>query len=299
MRLAERHHGVVSRSLLRAEGLTRQAVHDLWRSPQWEPVTQEVARRRGTPRTDGQRLALAVLDAGSAAWLSHLTAARWWGLRGCPLVPVHVVRVASSTRPPRLARLHRVRRLPAQWVTELDGVPVVRPELCALQLFACCRPARAERLVDRLWSDRLLSGRSLRAFLSEMGRSGRNGTAGLRAYLRARPTDYVPPASGLESRVMEILATAGIDARRQVDLGDGEAWTGRVDFLVVGHPLVIEVQSERHHRALCDERADRKRHDALRRAGFTVVEVTDVEVWTLPGVVVQRVRAALTASPPS
>jgi very-short-patch-repair endonuclease len=291
--LAEQHHGVVSRSALRAVGMNRFTVADMWRSLTWEPVTSEVARLRGTPRSTGQRLACATLDAGTGAHLSHLTAARWWGLTGCPSRPVHVVRVGTSTRQPELAVLHRVRRLPETWTTELDGIPVVRPELCALQLFACCRPQRAERLVERMWSDRLLSGRSLRRFLRDMGRMGRNGTAGLRAYLDERPDDYAPPASGIESRTLQILEGAGIEVRRQVDLGDDEVWTGRVDFLVVGLPIVIEVQSERHHLALTDRRADDERRRRLTAAGFVVVEVTDTEVWTTPNLVVERVRAAI------
>lgn len=291
--LAEQRHGVVSRRALRAAGLSRFAVADIWRSPTWEPVTSEVARLRGTPRSIGQRLACATLDAGTGARLSHLAAARWWGLAGCPSHPAHVVRVGTSTRRPELAVLHRVRRLPDAWTTELDGIPIVRPELCALQLFACCRPQRAERLVERMWSDRLLSGRSLRRFVADMGRMGRNGTAGLRLYLDARPGDYVPPASGVESRTLQILQGAGIDVRLQVNLGDDEVWTGRVDFLVVGLPIVIEVQSERHHRALADRRSDDERRRRLTAAGFVVVEVTDTEVWTTPQLVVERVRAAI------
>jgi very-short-patch-repair endonuclease len=170
---------------------------------------------------------------------------------------------------------------------------VVRPELCALHLFAVCRRERAERLVDGLWSARLLSGRSLGALLAQLGEMGRNGTAGLRAYLDDRPGDYVPPASGLETRVADILRSAGITVRRQVDLGTDGVWSGRVDFLVDGQPIVIEVQSERHHAALSDRRADAARRAGLEAAGFVWVEVWDHEVWGTPALVVARVRAAI------
>ena len=90
----------------------------------------------------------------------------------------------------------------------------------------------------------------------------------------------------------QILADAGLGAwRRQVDLG-GERWCGRVDLLAEDLPLVVEVNSEAHHSALTDVAADAERRVRLEAAGFTVVEVWDVEVWHAPGVVVERVRSA-------
>lgn len=252
-----------------------------------------MVRRRGSPRTEAQRLTAAVLDAGTGAALSYTTAARWWGLRGCPSRPVHVVRTRSSRRRSELAVVHRVRSLPAAWTTVLDGVPICRPELVALQLFAVHRSDRASRLTDSLWAMRLLSGPSLQRFLDEHGASGRNGTAGLRAYLADRGRDYVPPASGLESRANEIFAEAGLYLRRQVDSGSDTAWTGRVDFRHVVLPVIVEIQSERFHSALCDREADRVRIARLDAAGYEVVEVTDVEVWTRPRVAVERVAAAV------
>jgi len=134
---------------------------------------------------------------------------------------------------------------------------------------------------------------SLRRFISEMGRSGRNGTAGVRLYLDDRGDDYTPPASGLESRVMEILLGAGIRVRRQVDAGSESRWTGRVDFVVEGTSVVIEVQSEAYHAALTDRQADATRRAELEAAGWTWVEVWDRDVWASPAAVVDAVLDGL------
>lgn len=96
----------------------------------------------------------------------------------------------------------------------------------------------------------------------------------------------------MEGRAWEILAEAGIEVRRQVNLGS-EAWTGRVDGLVVGTRVVIEIQSWRYHGALVDREADALRIKHLEADGFTVVEVTDDHVWSDPGEVVRRVSAAI------
>ena len=223
-----------------------------------------------------------VLDAGPGAVLTDLSGAAWWGLAGCSLEPVQTMRCgAPSRRVSDLAVVTRVRRLPDRWTTVLRSVPVVRPELLALRLFAVCSEGRAERLVERMWSMRLLSGGSIAAFLDEMGERGRNGTRGLREYLEPRGPGYTPPASGLEARAMQLFREAGIDLRRQVDSG-GELWVGRVDFRHPTLPLIVEIQSEMYHSALLDRDADRRRREALEAAGFVVVELTDEQVWSRP-----------------
>ncbi len=292
VQLATDQHGAVARHQLRRLGLTYREIDQLAASRHWVTRSTEVLVRTGAPLTTEQRLMVALLDAGSGAFLSHLTGGRRWGLGGCRLWPVQVVRSGSSRRRSELAEVHRVREIPARWTTRLHGLPIVRPELVSLHLFAVCSFGRAERLTDRLWSSRLLSGPSLQAFVDELGRSGRNGTLGVRQYLERRPPDYVPPASGLESRFMELMAGAGIAMRRQVDSG-GERWTGRVDFRHRDLPVVVEIQSEAFHTALCDQEHDARRVARLREDGFHVVEITDDLVWAAPREVVRRVRAAL------
>ena len=291
--LAEMRHGVTSADELRRHGVSADTIRMIGESRHWDRATPKVLRRVGSARTQAQALAIAVLDAGPNAFLSHLPGARWWGRTGCSLTPVHVVGTSSSTRRSGLVRYHRVRRLPETWTTELSGIPIVRPELLALQLFAVCTFERAEQLTEGLWADRLLSGQSLRRFIHDMGRMGRNGTAGVRRYLDDRPDDYVPPATGLEHRVQKILRNAGIDVCRQVNVGSLDNWTARVDFVVQGLPVVIEVQSEKHHRALVDSTADLARRQRLESAGFTWVELWDDEVWSRPWVVVDKVRAGI------
>jgi hypothetical protein len=229
--LAARQHGVISLDQADLVGLRSADVSNRIGSERWERVGRRTARITGSPPGRGQTVMTLDLEAGRGAVLSHTSAAAWWRVSGPPLLPVHVTRMPRSRLGmPAATVLHTVRSLPTPWTTVLDGVPVARPELVALQLFAICRPERAERWVDRMWSMRLLDGRSIQRLLEDVGLRGRNGTAGLRAYLRPRGLGYVPPASGLESRVDQILRGAGISMARQVDVGGETAWTGRGDF---------------------------------------------------------------------
>ncbi len=288
--LAAHQHGVVARYQLLEDGWSRSEVSRLCTHHGWEATSTRVLRRKGSPDTRSQRVSAAVLDAGPDAYLSHESAAAWLGHRGCRLErPVHVVTTRLTRRRSPLARVHRVRAIDARWVTDLGGVSVVRPELVALQLFAVHRYRRAERIVDSLWSQRLVSGASIEALLTDMGARGRNGTAGLRRYFDARGPGYTPPDSGLESRTQQILDDAGIRVRRQVDVGAERRWTGRVDFVVIGAPVVVEVQSELYHSSTTDRAHDTRRIGALQASGFAVVEVTNEMVWSEPHRVVSLV----------
>lgn len=291
--VAARQHGLVADRQARSLGLSREAWRHRVAGPGWERLGPRVVRRTGTPPSEAQRALAAVLDAGPDSYLSHQSAAALWGVPGFRLAPLQVMSLRRRQTPSSLATLHFPRHLPDPFAAELDGVPVVRPALVLLQLAAHVHPERLRRMLDGLWSRRLLSGPSVRAELAPLMHRGRAGTAALRALLDSLPEGYVPPASNLEGRVRTILAEAGIPPMRpQVDLGDQERWRGRVDFLAVDLPVVLEVDGDRFHSALSDRRADEERQQGLERAGFLVERVSEFEVWHRRHVVVERVRAA-------
>jgi len=274
---------------MRALGLSSAAVRSRADARVWTTVTDEVLVRVGSHPGPAQRAMAAVLDAGPGAVLSFQSGAAWYRVAGAQMSTVHTLSTVHSRRRSVLSDVHIVRVVPAPRVTVLDGIPIARPELIALHLFASEPPARAERWVERMWSMRLLSGASIARFLSAMGRRGRNGTAGLRRYLDARPADYTPSATGLELRARDVLLLAGFDVRAQVSSG-GDVWTGRVDLRDAAHPVILEVQSAMYHDALVDREADAKRLAQLRADGFVVVEVTDTIVFHDTDELVRRYR---------
>jgi very-short-patch-repair endonuclease len=295
--LAERQHGLATTEQLHDIGYDRRQIAHFAESglvQRWGP---RVVRLRGAPDTPLQRLLGHVLDAGPRAALSHSTALAHWGVRGFVAKPVHVVRRRDQgDRPARGTVVHEVRALPDDELRCLEGIPVVSPCLALLQLAGMrdVHPGRVARAVDAAWSDRLVSYRSLDALIARMSQRGRPGLTLLRDLVSERGPNHVPPASNLESRVAQILQSAGLPPmRRQVDSGDGDGWIGRVDFRAERVPLVLEVQSERFHRGLTAEAADRQRLARLASAGFEVVEVTDLEVFHDPQAICDRVATAL------
>jgi very-short-patch-repair endonuclease len=291
--LAERQHGIVGRDQALRLGLSEDGWLRRSRNPGWEPITPRVLRRRGSPPTDHQQALAACLDLGPDAYLSHESAAALWGLPGYRLMPLQVIVVRGHRTSSGLACVHLPRHLPEPFAAELHDIPVVRPGLMLLELAQRMHPEQLRRRLDWLWSRRLVSGPALRCELDHVMHRGRSGVAALREVLDSLPPGYVPPASGLESRFRQLVIDHDLPAMaRQVDLGDDHHWCGRVDFRAEEVPLVVEIQSDLYHRALSSVEDDARRRAALEIAGFTVVELDEVQVWHRPAEVAHIVREA-------
>jgi very-short-patch-repair endonuclease len=292
---AARQRGLVRRDDARRLGFTAKRQRGWIRRGEWEAVGTRLLFRAGAPVDKGTPLMQAVLDAGTGGVVAEATGAAWWGLPGYDLLNPHINRPRCITgmAPSVAMRLHEVSDMSTNQVTVLDGIPVVRPERLAFELFATSHPARAARAVETAWSKGLLSGASLRATFDELAERGRTGTVAMRQFLETHPEDWVPPASNLEARFMSIAAEARLGTwNRQVDVG-ATTWVGRVDFLHERLPVIVEVQSERYQTALLDAAADAVRKAALESAGFVVVEVWDTWVWHDKRRAIEAVRAAL------
>jgi len=295
--MAERQHALVTHGQCLSLGATRHQWTHMLDSGGWMRVTRRVLRRTGSAPTDAQRALAAVLDVGPSAYLSHRSAAALWGFPGFRVEPLELIVVRARRTPSPLATIHHPRHLPDPFAAILDGVSVVRPALVLLQLAPIVHPEKLRRLLNWFWARRLLSARSALRELDPVMHRGRAGTVALRDLLEGLPADYEPPASGLEDRFARILAEAGLPPmRRQVNLGDQERWCGRVDYVAVDLPLVVEVDSELFHSALSDLEDDAVRQESLERAGFVVARVDEHNVWHHKDRVVATVRHARLAA---
>lgn len=294
-RLATEQHGLVSRVQCRALGLTPAQLKYRIQRGDWTRLSRRVLLVSGAPRTRRMQVMAAVLDAILGSVASHRTAAALWGLPNFRLLSLDVTQPRSrdGTRPPALGTLHEPRLLRPHHCTVLDGIPVTTPARTLFDLAGIVHPRRVERAVDNALAQSPALLPRLHAMLPELAQRGRTGITAMRQILADRPVgSYIAPASGLERRVIELLAEAGVQVRRQVDVG-GDDWIGRTDLLVVGTRLVIEVDSVRYHTSRLDRERDAARDAAMAAAGYDVLRVAEEDVWTAPHTVVQRVLAAL------
>ena len=287
--LAERQHGVVSRSQARSLGANRHHLRRRLESHDWEAMTTKVLRLVGSQRTFRQRCMAATLDVGTGAAISHHSAATLWRLPGFPAGEVEVTQaVGRSANQSTLAELHRTCSLPETHVHRVEGIPVTTPARTIFDLAGVLHPGRAERVLDNALGRRLTTLDALRRVTDELAVQGRPGSAFMRRLLAERADTYRPPESGLEARFESILERAGIDIPpRQRDVG-GDDWIGRVDYLDPHRRVVIEIDSDLHHTSVLDEASDARRDAALADAGYRVLRLREQDVWHRPDEVVRR-----------
>jgi very-short-patch-repair endonuclease len=294
--LAARQHAAFSTWQAVELGATRRALRHRVEAGRLDRRTSQVLAIPGAPRTAAHELMVAVLDAGPHAFASHVTSAARWKVSGFSLLHNRLFDVSrprgGTRRSSGLARIHEVLDLEPHHTTVLDGIPLSTPTRTLFELAGSVHPGRAERALDTTWARNLTSRKLLDQMLEDWADRGRAGTVLMRELIEARPPDYVPPASNLESRFATLSRRYGIGPfRRQVNLG-GEFWIGRVDFRHEHYPLVVEVQSEAFHAALVDQAADARRFEMLEAANFTVEPVWDHEIWGHPDAAIERIRRA-------
>jgi very-short-patch-repair endonuclease len=293
--LASRQHGVVAPFQCRSMASPAAVRHEL-ESGRWDPICGPVRIVAGAPLSPRALAMARLLRSGPGGTVSHMSALALWDVIDHGLDPLHVTRIrhTNSTRPRTDGVVpHETRRMPPAHVTMHDGFAVVTPARALADAAASTPSPRLQRWLDAAWSMRLLTIADLHDVIVDLHRPGRRGIGVLKTLVDQRGNDYVAPASGLESRLGAVLRKAGMGpVRRQVYLG-GRDWAGRVDFLVVGTPVVIEVQSDRYHASLTARADDEARTEALAAGGFWVVEVWESDVWHHPERVVEAVRAAV------
>lgn len=288
--LSEQQHGAIGRRQLHDAGLSPEQIRHRIEHGRLVPLSPEVFRVAGSPRTELQRAMAGALDAPGIAYLSHRSAAVWWRLPGFYMTsPIQVVIPWQGIRSrTRLSEVHYHRGLPAPHLFERGRLRVVSPALTIFLLAGTEHPGRVARALDNAWALRLVTYDELHLLLGVLAKRGRNGIRLMRTLLAERPPDYRPPESGLETRVQRLASEVGVALVRQVDVG-GHDWIGRVDFVLEGSPDVIEVLSHRYHGSVLDQAADAERFARLEASGRRVLRVWDTDVWSRPEEVRQQI----------
>jgi very-short-patch-repair endonuclease len=285
--LAERQHGVVSRTQIEALGVSQASFRVLRRRNTLIEVTRGVYRVAGAPSNWNQNVMAAWLSA--RRWdrviaIGRETAAAICEFRGFERSgkPVLVVPRGQGDTCGSGA-LVTCTDLRTQDVVRLDPSGITATSKNRTVFDLCLRQPTAARL-DRFLDRALLDGHTTVPELWELvlhtqGR-GKRGIVRTRGALEARSGDYVPLESELEHLAVEALAMAGItDAIRQHPLPG--APFGRVDLAFLDAKLVIELDG-RQHQVASARRADYERDVAAARMGWQVVRFDWAQIKFAP-----------------
>jgi very-short-patch-repair endonuclease len=292
--IAARQHGLVGRRQLADLGVPTSSLASAITTGRLQRLSSRVLRLGGSADTPEQRAMAAALDVAGGA-VALFSAAALWELPGFSLEPVHVLTHRLPHRGGHhLGRMHSSVRFGPDDVTTIRGIPTTTPLRTLEDLAGRIHFDRLDLICERMLARRLLRLDALHGLVASL--PPRAGSPGKRALLHlasSRPEGYRPAGSSLERRFEAILERAGeLPFERQVDLGDEAGWIGRVDFVDRSHLVVVEIQSDLFHSGRVDRDRDSARFSRLRRAGWTVVEITEFEVWHRPDAVLTRVRSA-------
>jgi hypothetical protein len=286
--------GAVSREQGRSVKLNAHAMQRRVDSGALRWATDRVAVSTSAPDSFEQRTTVGLLDGGEGTALSSESALAYFGVSGFAAEPIHLSRTRTSNRDslPNVV-WHHPRYLPEHHVMRVNGLVVTTPARALADVANLgLHPKRLERAFDSAWAARLVNRPLLAQMATEWCERGRRGSAFMHEYLDSRPVDFVPAASNVARRFIQLVVDAGMpEPRSEVNVGDAVAWLGRVDCVDPEYPLVAEIDSERFHAAPIDAAGDEQREAGITRGGFTVVRFSEFRVWHRGSEVVDEWRA--------
>jgi very-short-patch-repair endonuclease len=205
--------------------------------------------------------------------LSHESAAAWCGVDlPRPIDRLHVVAPRNRGRRSDAApgvRIHRA-DIPESDLHVVRGLRVTAPNRTITDVARSAALADSVALADSFLRRRLTTVSSLRTYAAQLAGPGRPSAV--------RVAELADPlaASVFESLTRVLLVEAGISrpVSQFTVRGQDGSWIGRVDFAWPDLRLVLECDGFEHHASPEAFNRDRRRWNALSRAGWRLVVIT-------------------------
>jgi very-short-patch-repair endonuclease len=233
----------------------------------------------------------ALLTAPRETLLSHLTAARIWGIHNpASTDPLTIDILVDDGGGRRIdgVREHRTDNPHRLVFAFVHALPLTVPEQTLLDIAPLLTPRELERALD----EALTRGLTKRQRMSEAARRDirRPGSANLRALTPARGP-LTLTRSQAEERFLRLIREAGLPAPEiNVRL---QGFT--VDFFWRGAGVVVEIDGYQWHSSRSAFERDRRKDAAIRGAGLVLARFTWEAMERRPLEVVARLAADLAA----
>lgn len=277
--LISRRHGIVTRSDLVGDGLSNGQIRHLVESKTIVGCHSGVYRMATSPSTLESQCAAACL-ADASAVVTGLAAAALWEFRAVREPASPIVMFDHDRNPLANGVLRRRTNVLADEdrVERADGIIVASPPRT---WFDCGRDLDDETFeaITEWVLDKHTSMPTLWRTVRRLEGRGRPGLARVRRVISQRAAWQKPAGSKLELRVLKALERAGVATlarQHPIRLPNG----------VVVHPdgadvelrWAVEVDHVTWHGGRADAQRDKGRDRGLRRAGWQVDRVTDLEL---------------------
>ncbi|HVL95996.1 MAG TPA: DUF559 domain-containing protein, partial [Solirubrobacteraceae bacterium] len=265
-RLAGAQRGVVARRQLAAIGVSRGAIQTRRARGTLHALHPAVFAVGHTAAIEGRHEFAGVLACGTTAFLTHWSAAAWYGLWRGWNGAVHVTARGNLAAREGVA-LHRARNVDARDVRIVRNLPVATPARLLLDLAEVADDRALEQVAGAAAVQDLLRPADL---VDLRDRSpGRRGLGRLDTLIDAL-TRPAFTRSEAEERMLALVREAGLP-RPEVNARVAGL---EVDFLWRAQHLVVEVDGYAFHAARDDFERDRRRDASLQRAGYRVIRIS-------------------------
>ena len=274
-RFSEEHHGAFTTAHARLLGLTNDQIAKRIELGRWQIRYLNAYRLRGVPPSWKGDLLAACWAGGFRAVASHRSAAALWDLAGGR-------RSMQEITCPRWRRarhdglvVHESKAFDPIDGTVIDGIPVTTPERTLLDLGAVCHESIVEMALDAAEKRGLVTLASVRAAVTRLGRSGRNGVGTLRRLLDDKSPGRKPTESEMETLMLQVIRRNGLpEPVTQFEIRRAGLFVARVDAAYPQWHVAIEYDSYKHHTGRRAIDRDTDRRNRIAAAGWLPIAAT-------------------------
>jgi hypothetical protein len=271
--VAATQHSVFTRADAASSGLTDDQI-DYRVTNLWVRMYDGVYRVPGFPETWRGALLAACCAATPPVGVSHRAGAALYEITGGDQHLIELTCKRWLRAKAGSLVVHEQTRIDERDITEIDGIPVMKPELVVLQL-AGLRPfpKYVETVIQAARRKRLITFESTKAMFDRHARRGVRGVQVMRAVLDEWDPASRPTESDMETMLMQLFDDAGLPRPiPQHDIFDRNGmFVARVDAAIPQHRIAIEYDSKQEHSDEFQLTGDGRRRNRVVAAGWRVL----------------------------
>jgi hypothetical protein len=248
----------------------------------------------GAPDSARAQLRAACLAGAPHAAVSHRSAAAFYDVPGGrrDIAELTCPRWLRAAHPG--LTVHECTRIDPIDIVERDDVPVIRPELVALQLARTfTSPNFLEAVLQAMRRKRLITYESTLEVFQRHGGRGVHGTRVLRAALERWDPTHRATESEMETLLLQVLRTHDLpEAVPQYEIYDRAGlFVARVDAAIVQWRAAVDYDSKQEHSDEFQIARDASRRNRLRAAGWHPITARHRDLLAGGGELAAAIRA--------
>lgn len=275
--LSERRLGILTANDLESIGITHRQAARLVDAGKLRRLHRGQVFCLGSAHLDIEAEIIAVCLAVPGGWISGVTAANYWGIRGVPRGRIEIT--VPGTKRPRLtlARVRRSNLREPETVETIHGCRISTPAQTLFELAFELDDRALQSAYEYCLDKRLVTPEDINRIAKKCIAMGRNGSTRFRRVICDRPVDVPAAMSFDELLLLEALQKVGIHMERQHPVRLSSGITLHLDAALPDIKFGLEVDGPTHDTTVGVHR-DKLRDLHLAAEGWLVVRLTADDV---------------------